>query len=92
MVRPPGDAKVTKVWERRRHTITRAAGTLVTQGQTVKPSGVALGALGCPFQREPGALLILALFLSGRFRLALFCAAASPNQKGDCPSLAHNQI
>ena len=40
----------------------------------MKPSGVALGAPGCTCQPEPGALLILALFLSGRFRLALFCA------------------
>ena len=43
---------------------------------------------GCACQPEPGALLNLALFVSERFRLALFCAAPRSNQKADCPSLA----
>jgi hypothetical protein len=54
MVRPRADAKVTKVWEQRRHTITRAAGTLLTQGKTVKSSGVALGALAAHVSRSRG--------------------------------------
>ena len=89
MVRPRGDAKVTKslAQEQRCHTITPGWLVRFYPGPDREALWAGPGeppAAHC--QPEPGALLILALFLSGRFRLALFCAAPSPYQKGDCPS------